>query len=269
MYISAFYIRGKGELAFQLDEYLSSLGYYRAADIETADLIVNIGYLGSLMKTLLRSIYRKVPVIINITRDGEYIIPLTREKTGGAFFASIIADKVGGEVVLTSRSSLMGLYSPEEFAWLNGLYIVNRGNLKVIYRKLEKNAEVKVFYDGVKLKLPKGYVRTEEKREADLLVNVFDPLKLTMYPYLIAVGIMLEEEVSERVVDMSVELTAKSLGVYPERITKRYIVKGRNPVACEDFLRARGYKVILKGTRRAKGVVTCLGISLQGLQPST
>ncbi len=169
---------------------------------------------------------------------------------------------------MTSKSSLLGLHSPEEFAWLNGLYIINRKILRKIYKKLEKNGEIKVYYDGINIKLPKGYVKTEKKDDADLLVNAYDPLKLSMYPYLIAVGILLEEDdVPEKVIDMSVELTARSLGLYPERITKRYIVRGRNPVDCEEYLRLRGYKVILKGTRRAKGVVSCLGISIQSLQP--
>ena len=267
MYVSSFYVRGNNDLAFELEEYLSSLGYYRASSFEKADLIVNVGYLGAVMKLLLKKVYKRIPVIINVTANGEYIIPLTREKSGGSFLSQIIAEKTGGEVVLTSRSSLMGVYSPEEFAWLNGLYFVNGSGMKRVYKTLEEKGELSVYYEGVKLKFPKGYSVAEDIEEADLVVNVFDRRKPSLYAYTFAIGIMISEDVPERVIQASTELTAKSLGLYHERLTKRFVFRGNDPVLCEDMLRIRGFKVLLKGTKRAKGVHTCLGIQLRGLQP--
>lgn len=267
MYISSFYVRGNNDLAFEIEEYLSSLGYYRAPSLEKADAVINVGYLGSIMKLLLREVFKRTPVIINVTANGEYIIPITREKTGGGFLSSIISEKVGGDVVLTSRSSLLGLYSPEEFAWINGLYFVNRTGLKRVYKKLEDKGELKVYYEGVKLKFPKGYSSADSPEEADLVVNVFDRRKPSLYAYSFAVGLMLSDKVPERAIDASVELTAKSLGIYHERVTKRYVLRGSDPVLCEDYLRIRGFKVLLKGTKRAQGVYTCLGIQLRNIQP--
>lgn len=293
-----------------IERHLDELGYYVNDGESRADAYVFISPVGIALRKSLKMglIKQKVtdPVILSITDDGEYVVPLVKEHWGGSLLASLISEVTGAHVVLTSRTAQMGLMSIEEVAWRNGLKITNPWLLNGVEEKLVKEGTLN-YYEEDRGKhsslFPREYVRVEKPEEADLIIGYDSfPDKLVLTPMELVISAGFSSDVRPETLGWIFRITLRSAflrddtfhtllmpNVKQRTVTgvcfsknfgcqvkfmdveelkgvpqstpsdvamKHFGVEG----VCEPMLIKYGARVVLKRTRRAKGVVTCLGV---------
>ncbi len=293
----------ENKLAEELSSSLEELGYFIVN--EKPDALVffyPIGITVRKIKDMLKGKLRD-PVVISVTDDGSYVIPVIKEHWGGSFLGNLIADLLGSQLVLTSRTAQLGLYSVEEFAWINALRILNPRKILEVEKKLVKERTLNV-YSQIKLQKLEGYEFVEDCKEADITVGYEcgSPDKLNMQPYSVIVGLGYSSNVPKEALYYSIKATLKSIFISETRLdfivvpdVKKddpkvkevakafsssviYVpleeLKGKpqstpSEVArkflgvegvCEPSIGAIGGDLVLKRTKRAYGVVTCLGV---------
>ncbi|ABP96231.1 MULTISPECIES: cobalamin biosynthesis protein [Metallosphaera] len=304
MYVSKIKIVSdpSNELAKTLAKRLEELGYYVVN--ENPEIYVFFYPLGITVRKILGLIRDKAtdPVVISVTDDGSYVIPVIKEHRGGSILGGIIADLMGSQLVLTSRTSQMGIYSVEEFAWMNGLEIDPKVADSLNF-KLVKNGKLRFFVeDRLDLKVVEGFEPADRLENADLVIGEECSDLPTLRPKRLVIGLGYSTGVPLEVLYFSIVSTMKSLHVYErrldfiavpeikqgdERIKKIgnmlgasiiYVpldqIRGRSQSTpsrvardrfgidgvCEPSLEALGTRIVLKRTKRAYGVVTCLGV---------
>ena len=96
MYVSKIKIVSdpSNELAKTLAKRLEELGYY-------VEIYVFFYPLGITVRKILGLIRDKAtdPVVISVTDDGSYVIPVIKEHRGGSILGGIIADLMGSQLV--------------------------------------------------------------------------------------------------------------------------------------------------------------------------
>jgi cobalt-precorrin 5A hydrolase len=308
VYISTVRVLGErgNRVVEEIGKVLEELGY-TLVDSNEADAIISVYPLGITIRRAVKEglIRNKLndPVIISVTEDGSYIVPLIKEHWGGSFLANLIADVTGGQVILTSRTSQLGLLSVEELAWLNGLRVLNPELIKWVEVKLIRGSPLRVHTNGFPLKLYEGYVETENLEEADLVID--DKVvegRLTLRPVRVAISLGYTTSVPLETLIWATRITLRSaflrddhfsLLVLPDLKREDYKVRKMSQLfgaetvfvdlksmrglsqstpsavairrlgvegVCEPSLKVVGARIILKRTKRAKGVVTCLGV---------
>ncbi|BCS91787.1 MAG: cobalt-precorrin 5A hydrolase [Metallosphaera javensis (ex Sakai et al. 2022)] len=290
------------DLARTLSKRLEELGYYIVH--ENPEIYVFFYPLGITVRKIQGLIRDKAtdPVVISVTDDGSYVIPVIKEHRGGSILGGIIADLMGSQLILTSRTSQMGIYSVEEFAWINGLEIDSKV-ADLLNFKLVKNGKLKFYLeDKLDLKPVEGFEPTDRLENADFVIGEECAELPTLRPIRLAMGLGYTTNAPVEVLYFSAVSTMKSIHIHERRLDfiavpelKRgdekikkignmlgasiiYVpldqIRGRNQSTpsrvarerfgvegvCEPSLEALGTKIVLKRTKRAYGVVTCLGV---------
>ncbi|BAK54756.1 hypothetical protein [Sulfurisphaera tokodaii] len=268
MYFTRVRVIGEGEIAKNISSLLSSLGYELSSGKPNLYIIVGE------MERALKFVNRKAGVIF-VSEDGEYVIPLKRESKGVSFIASIISDLLNANLISTSKFSQLGLYSVEEFSWVNALYTRNKEEVKKANKKLLDKKKLYVYSDGVSLMLPEGYIRVQTPCEADIIIGEGKCNGVLLKPIKMIVGLYYIEKIPFEVLLYSVKLTMKSLYVNENRVdviltpvndrnvkelsrllNAEYMVI--NADSCEEMLYSYGGRILLKEVNRAYGVISCL-----------
>ena len=287
MYVSRIKIiaESSNELAMKVRNSLDELGYFIVDNKEEVQV-----YFYPIEEIIYRvkKFSTKTPVIIGVTDDGSYVIPLFKEKCGGSFIAGMIADLLGSQLILTSRTSQQGVYSIQEFAWINGLEIINREKIDELEKKLLNSGKLKV-YSNIDIHTVEGYELTRKEEDADIIIKTdteeedkeIDDKKIIMKPLSLVIALSYSKDTPKEAIYYSIISTLKSINILRSNvnfiitseskngdkkiqdIAKSFnstviYVKEKQP--CEpslDFVNAR---VILKKTKRAYGVLTCLGV---------
>ncbi|MQL54465.1 cobalamin biosynthesis protein CbiG [Acidianus ambivalens] len=287
MYVSRIKIiaESSNELAKKVRNSLDELGYFI---VDTHEEVQVYFYPIEEIIYSVKKFSTKTPVIIGVTDDGSYVIPLFKEKCGGSFIAGMIADLLGSQLILTSRTSQQGVYSIQEFAWINGLEIINREKIDELEKKLLNSGKLKV-YSNIDIHTVEGYELTRKEEDADIVIKTdteeedkeINSKKIIMKPLSLVIALSYSKDTPKEAIYYSIISTLKSINIL--RNTVNFIitseskngdkkiqdiaksfnstviyVKEKQP--CEpslDFVNAR---VILKKTRRAYGVLTCLGV---------
>lgn len=287
MYVSRIKIiaESSNELAKKVRNSLDELGYFIVDNKEEVQV-----YFYPIEEIIYRvkKFSTKTPVIIGVTDDGSYVIPLFKEKCGGSFIAGMIADLLGSQLILTSRTSQQGVYSIQEFAWINGLEIINGEKIDELEKKLLNSGKLKV-YSNIDIHTVEGYELTRKEEDADIIIKTdteeedkeIGDKKIIMKPLSLVIALSYSKDTPKEAIYYSIISTLKSINIL--RSTVNFIitseskngdkkiqdiaksfnstviyVKEKQP--CEpslDFVNAR---VILKKTKRAYGVLTCLGV---------
>jgi cobalt-precorrin 5A hydrolase len=287
LYVSRIKIiaESSNELAKKVRNSLDELGYFIVDNKEEVQV-----YFYPIEEIIYRvkKFSTKTPVIIGVTDDGSYVIPLLKEKCGGSFISGMIADLLGSQVILTSRTSQQGVYSIQEFAWINGLEIINREKIDELEKKLLNSGKLKV-YSNIDIHTVEGYELTRKEEDADIIIKTdteeedkeIGDKKIIMKPLSLVIALSYSKDTPKEAIYYSIISTLKSINIL--RSTVNFIitseskngdkkiqdiaksfnstviyVKEKQP--CEpslDFVNAR---VILKKTKRAYGVLTCLGV---------
>ncbi|BCU69315.1 hypothetical protein [Stygiolobus caldivivus] len=270
MYFTKVRVIGVSGTAEKIREGLESLGYYITERGENLRVVV-----GPISKAVK---YVNSKPVISVSEDGEYIIPLTGIESGVSFVASVISDIIGGSLILTSKTSEKGLYSVQEFSWINGLYWLRRDGIKEVNRKLVERGSLLVYSSGFdNFILPEGYERADFPCDADIVIGENSCKGLTLMPYKVIVGLKFIQPIPVEVILYSIKLTLKSLYLNERRVD--VIVTGvRNSTigslgkimgsevsviegdTCESLLLNYGGKTVLRGVKRAYGLETCLGV---------
>ncbi|MCY0883154.1 MAG: cobalamin biosynthesis protein CbiG [Acidianus infernus] len=288
MYVSRIKIiaESSNKLAKRVRNSLDELGYFIVDSKEEVQV-----YFYPIEEIIYRvkKFSTKTPVIIGVTDDGSYVIPLFKEKCGGSFIAGIIADLLGSQLVLTSRTSQQGIYSIQEFAWVNGLEIINREKIDELEKKLLNSGKLKVYPNNIDIHTVEGYELARKEEDADIIIKTdteeedkeIDDKRIIMKPLSLVIALSYSKDTPKEAIYYSIISTLKSINIL--RSTVNFIitseskngdkkiqdiaksfnstviyVKEKQP--CEpslDFVNAR---VILKKTKRAYGVLTCLGV---------
>jgi cobalt-precorrin 5A hydrolase len=287
LYVSRIKIiaESSNELAKKVRNSLDELGYFIVDNKEEVQV-----YFYPIEEIIYRvkKFSTKTPVIIGVTDDGSYVIPLFKEKCGGSFISGMIADLLGSQLILTSRTSQLGVYSIQEFAWINGLEIINGEKIDELEKKLLNSGKLKV-YSNIDIHTVEGYELTRKEEDADIIIKTdteeedkeIGNKKIIMKPLSLVIALSYSKDTPKEAIYYSIISTLKSINIL--RSTVNFIitseskngdkkiqdiaksfnstviyVKEKQP--CEpslDFVNAR---VILKKTKRAYGVLTCLGV---------
>ncbi|AEB94307.1 MAG: cobalamin biosynthesis protein [Metallosphaera sp.] len=220
MYVSRIQIisSGSNQLAKSLANSLDELGFFIVR--ERPEVMIFFYPLGITVRKIAGLIRDKVndPVVISVTDDGNYVIPVLKEHRGGSIIGGIIADLMGAQLILTSRTSQLGLYSVEEFAWVNGMDIDPKDADKVNV-KLVNNGKLKLFLsEKLDIRLMEGFELTNKEEEADLILGERVNDKPTLEPRHLVLGLGYSSGVPFEVLYFSVVNTAKSIHIFERRI---------------------------------------------------
>ncbi|ARM75645.1 hypothetical protein [Acidianus manzaensis] len=125
MYVSKVRIIAEknNSLAKKLAKNLDELGY-TIVD-KNPEILIYFNSINNIIHKILKMRELRDKIILSITDDGSYVIPILNEEKGGSIIGEIIADILGSQLILTSKTSQKGFYTIEEFAWINGLRIEN------------------------------------------------------------------------------------------------------------------------------------------------
>ncbi|MEM3220908.1 MAG: cobalamin biosynthesis protein CbiG, partial [Saccharolobus sp.] len=107
LYVSRILVEGINKsLVKQIKGLFDEIGFYITED--NPDVIISVN---SINYTIMKY-YSKFrdKIIINVTADGSSVIPITKENLGGSFIAGFLADVIGSNLILTTTTSLKGLY---------------------------------------------------------------------------------------------------------------------------------------------------------------
>ncbi len=267
LYYNKIRVIGNSSLADRIIKLLNEIGYFIVNESE--NLRVVVGPLSRAIK------FANKPVIL-VTENGEYVIPVNREESGVSLIASLISDMIGGNLILTSKMAEKGVYSVQEFSWVNGLYWTNSEKVKELNKKILKSSKLTVYYDK-KIILPEGYSSVEKPCSADIVVGDYDCNSLVLKPYKVVMGLKYYSTIPPEVILYSIRLTLKSIYILNDRVDVIVSpVKDRNIInistllgaelftiygdTCESMLLQYGGKILLKGVKRAFGLETCLGV---------
>ncbi len=283
-------------LVKEVKNLFNELGYIIVND--EPEIIISISSISRTIKKFLRKYYNRV--IINIVEDGSAVIPITKEHLGGAFIASIIADALGSNLILTSPTGVRGLYSVEEFSWLNGLNIHNKDPkiIKHLNNKLLKDKNINIYFEqhNENYTLYEGYSVIDNENSADIIITNDEKIitynnkkknKLILTPAGISVGLNYLESTPLEVLVYAIKMTLKSLYILNNRVDYLIVPKNtskdekiyalsrfysskiiyvktdyENNQFCNNLLENVGAKILLKEVRRAFGILTCLGIKI-------
>lgn len=268
MYFSQVKIIGKCDIAKRVSEFLSSLGYNISP--EKPNLYIVVGE----MEKALEFIKKKAGVIL-ISCDGEYVIPLKGESKGVSFIASIISDFLSSNLILTSKFSQIGLYSVEEFAWINALYPNDRKKVVELNRKLLEKKRLYIYTNGTPIITSEEFIKVEAPCEADIIIGEGNCKGVIFKPMKMIVGLHYIEKIPQEVLLYSIKMTMKSIFVNENRvdvivtpvndrvirdISKLLNAEYRiiNADTCEGMLYNYGGKILLKSAKRSYGVFSCL-----------
>ena len=269
LYFTRVKVIGKSEVAERIRDGLSSLGYFVVDKGENLRVVV-----GPISKAVKLADSKPV---ISVSDDGEYVIPVNKLESGVSFVASIIADMINGVLILTSKTSEKGLYSVQEFSWVNGLYWVRKEGIREVNKKLVERGRVSVYSPSNSIFLPEGYERVDFPCNADIVIGENSCKSLTLLPYKVIVGLKFVQPIPLEVILYSIKLTLKSLYLNENRVDV-IVTSSKNESinilgkimgaevvtiqgdTCESLLLSYGGKIILKGVKRAYGLETCLGV---------
>ena len=86
--------------------------------------------------------------VLVMDEKGEFVIPILSGHVGGAnALAKRIAERVGGEAVLTTATDVEGLFSVDAFAVEHGLRIENREGIRRVSAKLLRGGQVRMAWE--------------------------------------------------------------------------------------------------------------------------
>lgn len=277
-------------LVKQIKGLFDEIGFYITED--NPDVIISVN---SINYTIMKY-YSKFrdKIIINVTADGSSVIPITKENLGGSFIAGFLADVIGSNLILTTTTSLKGLYSVEEFSWLNGLTILNYDPkfAKAINNKLVKNGNINVYANDNDNKyiMYEGYNIVKEESNADIIITDTDNFrnfshdKLILSPAGIYIGLRYMPSTPLEVLIYTIKMTLKSIYILNNRVdyivvpntlqydrkvqelvryyssTVIYVDDSDYEQSCNTLLNKLGVRILLKESKRAFGTFTCLGM---------
>jgi len=299
LFISEIAIVGneRNNITKNIHEVVTELGYRIVSPI-IADVIIAIGSAEFAIKYVKGLKRRRKPVLILISEDGSYVIPLLKEEKGGSMLGGLISDLLGAELVLTSYSSQNALYTIDEFIWTNALKAINPRKKKIINDKLGQGENISIFNENkcLELKLDESYKAVKNPDDADIIItkrnekNKFDGGKLLLEPREVLFPIWFTASTPAETIVYSIFTTMKSIFLFEKRVDKifvpsfakqeviaqlasvlrsnvckldveSYVANEKDYMTiCEEILRRKGGKVLLNPTKRAMGVITCLGI---------
>ncbi|AWR96996.1 cobalamin biosynthesis protein CbiG [Acidianus sulfidivorans JP7] len=287
MYVSKIKIIAEtnNQLAKRLAKSLDELGYIIVE--KNPEILIYFESISNVINNILKMKDLKEKIVISLTNDGSYVIPIFNEKKGGAVIGEIISDLLGSQLILTSKTAQEGIYSIEEFAWINALNIVNHDLINSYEKKLIEQGSLKVYSDDLEIATIEGYQPTNSVEDADIIISNdhdFSKDKIIMKPLQLAIALGYKNNVPREALYFSIISTLKSINIKRKKIDFLLVSKEKeddkkikdisklfNSIViyapakkegdiCEPPLAFSKAKVVLKKTKRAYGIYTCLGV---------
>lgn len=294
MYISKIKIIAEKHnvISKKLANTLDELGYFILNEKEyDADVFVYFNSVEETVKDILSHKNLANKVVISVAEDGSYVIPLLNEKNGGSIIGEIIADILNSELILTTKTSQIGLYSIEEFSWINAVKILNPEKIPLYEQKMIKEGRLKVFSEDLGIAPIEGYEITDEINKADIVITFSEEYlssehngKLLAKPLQLAVALEYNDNVPRDALYFAIISTLKSINIKRRKldfllVSKRkenderikeisklfnamiiYVSERRGGEICKPLINFLRSNVILKKTKRGYGIYTCLGL---------
>lgn len=274
------------ELAAKLAKTLDELGYF-IENKDGVDAIIYFKSIGEVVSEVLANNALKDKIIISVTEDGNYVIPILGEEIGGSIIGGIVADILSSQLVLTSKTSQLGVYSIREFAWINAIKFLNPDEIPIYEKKLIKEGKLKVFSEDLGIAIIEGYETTDDVDKADIVITSDENLeiggKLVAKPLQLAIALDYQNDVPKEALYFAIASTLKSISIKRRKVDFLIVPKEKENEAkikevskffnsiviyvptekegqiCNSLCFTNS-KIVLKQTKRAYGVYTCLGL---------
>lgn len=197
-----------------LDEFIGSIFY-------SYDIILFIMATGIVVRSIAKYIVDKTtdPGILVMDEKGQFIISLISGHLGGANKASkLLADKIGGQPVITTASDVNGLIAVDTLAEELECCISSMDNAKKVTALIVNNEPVRIESDiNIDIKLPDNIVTEGEAKGTiyitNKLLNINHMYQVQLIPKNIIIGIGCRAGTSSKAIINAIDEALRSLNI--------------------------------------------------------
>ncbi len=198
----------------KLDEFIGSVFY-------SYDIILFIMATGIVVRSIAKYIVDKTtdPGILVMDERGQFIISLLSGHLGGANKAAkLLADKIGGQPVITTASDVNGLIAVDTLAEELDCRISSMTNAKNVTALIVNNELVRIESDiNIDIKLPDNIVTEGEAKGTiyitNKVVNIDNMYQVQLIPKSIIIGIGCKAGTSSEAIINAVEEALRALNI--------------------------------------------------------
>ncbi len=170
-----------------------------------AQVLVFVGAAGIAVRTIAPFIKDKFtdPAVLVVDEKGKFVIPILSGHVGGANeFASLLAEELSAEAVITTATDLNGKFAVDVFARKNQLVLKDRIWAKEISSAILQGEEVGFTCEGeVRGEIPKELVPGQKQHQISVGIHAGNHL----YPKAITLGIGCRKGKSEEEMEQFVK----------------------------------------------------------------
>ncbi len=230
----------------KLDEFVGSIFY-------NYDIILFIMATGIVVRSIAKYIINKTtdPGILVMDERGQFVISLLSGHLGGANKAAkLLADKIGGQPVITTASDVKGLIAVDTLAEELNCQISNMTNAKNVTALIVNDEMVRIKSDiNIDTKLPDNIVTEGEAKGTifitNKIMNISHKYEVQLIPKNIIIGIGCRAGTSSEAIINAVEETLNSLSI-DHRSIKHFATVDVKQNEAGIFEAAEHYKIIVK-----------------------
>lgn len=230
----------------KLDEFIGSIFY-------KYDIILFIMSTGIVVRSIAKYIKSKTtdPGILVMDERGQFIISLLSGHLGGANKAAkLLADKIGGQLVITTASDVKGLIAVDTLAEELKCCISNMVGAKNVTALIVNDEIVQIKSDiNIETKLPNNIVTEGEAKGiifiTNRIMNLDNKYEVQLIPKNIIIGVGCKSGLSSEAIINAVEEALVSLNI-DNRSIKHFATVDVKKNEAGIFEAAKHYKTIVK-----------------------
>ncbi len=202
------------------------LAAWTSAHVASCDALVFIGSAGIAVRAIAPFVVSKTsdPAVVVIDEQGRFVVPILSGHIGQAnTLARRLAKAGGATAVLTTATDARGLFAVDDWATLQGLRVVNPGQIKAVSSKLLAGATLRLASDfPIAGAPPSGVVCVVG--DADVVVSCRrrDPRDqaLHLVPVAVTAGIGCRRGVEAQTVETAFMAALAAAGYHPASVRR-------------------------------------------------
>lgn len=220
------YTKCSDERAFKLAMPVDDLQEWAKNNVAEQANLLFIGACGIAVRTIAPFIKDKLsdPAVLVADEAGAYIIPILSGHFGGANeLATMIAEKLNMQPVLTTATDVNNTFAVDVFAAKNDLVIANKSGIAKVSSKLLRDGEITMSIEGSYLgTLPKEVklINYPPKEQVDVVISARkkENALLTLIPKCTVIGMGCKKGISEEALSQFLEESLDKALLYKESI---------------------------------------------------